>query len=116
MAWRPPWPIWLQPWRKKSPIGLRRIKRIVDDGQEQSRATALRYKLALNAQHTTLYGRAEGQDGPAQPRHHDLEPALVGAVFRQYGGVETCRLADTRGQAVIQKALHVLLMCTHFLR
>ena len=72
MAWRPPWPIWSQPWRKKSPIGLRRIKRIVDDGQEQSRATALRYKLALNAQHTTLYGRVEGQDGAAQPRHHDL--------------------------------------------
>ena len=44
----------------KSPIGLRRMKRMVDDGQEQSLEAALRYELALNAQHAASEDRIEG--------------------------------------------------------
>ena len=44
----------------KSPIGLRRMKRMVDDGQEQSLDAALRYELALNAQHAASQDRIEG--------------------------------------------------------
>ena len=33
---------------------------MLDDGQEQTREAALRYELALNAEHATLYDRVEG--------------------------------------------------------
>ncbi|MBL4906603.1 MAG: enoyl-CoA hydratase/isomerase family protein [Sneathiella sp.] len=44
----------------KSPIGLRRMKRMVDDGQDQSLTAGLRYELSLNAQHALSYDRSEG--------------------------------------------------------
>ena len=44
----------------KSPIGLRRMKRMVDDGQEQGLSAALRYELSLNAQHAASNDRLEG--------------------------------------------------------
>lgn len=52
----------------KSPIGLRRMKRMVDDGLEQSRDAALRYELALNAQHAASYDRVEGLAAFAEKR------------------------------------------------
>ncbi|OUR80556.1 enoyl-CoA hydratase [Alphaproteobacteria bacterium 46_93_T64] len=45
---------------KRSPIGLKRMKRMVDDGMEQSPEAALRYELALNAQHALSNDRTEG--------------------------------------------------------
>lgn len=52
----------------KSPIGLRRMKRMVDDGQEQSLDAALRYELALNAQHAASHDRVEGLAAFAEKR------------------------------------------------
>ena len=36
------------------------MKRMVDDGQEQSLGAALRYELSLNAQHAACNDRLEG--------------------------------------------------------
>ena len=58
----------------KSPLGLRRMKRMVDDGLEQSSAAALRYELALNAQHAASHDRAEGLAAFAEKR----EPLFEG--------------------------------------
>lgn len=44
----------------RSPVGLERMKRMVDDGLEQSREAALDYELALNALHARSDDRAEG--------------------------------------------------------
>ncbi len=57
----------------KSPIGLRRMKRMVDDGQEQSLEAALRYELALNAQHAASYDRDEGLAAFAEKRKPRFE-------------------------------------------
>ncbi len=45
---------------KKSPLGLRRMKQMIDDGQEQSLEAGLRYELSLNAQHAASFDRSEG--------------------------------------------------------
>lgn len=45
---------------KKSPLGLRRMKQMIDDGQEQSLEAGLRYELSLNALHAGSYDRSEG--------------------------------------------------------
>lgn len=45
---------------KRSPIGLKRMKRMVDDGMEQSLEAALRYELSLNAIHARSDDRIEG--------------------------------------------------------
>ncbi|MEH6474875.1 MAG: enoyl-CoA hydratase-related protein [Sneathiella sp.] len=45
---------------KRSPIGLRRMKRMVDDGMAQSVDAALRYELSLNALHALSNDRTEG--------------------------------------------------------
>ncbi len=58
---------------EKSPIGLRRMKRMIDDGQEQSLASALRYELAINAQHATSYDREEGLAAFAEKRKPRFE-------------------------------------------
>jgi enoyl-CoA hydratase/carnithine racemase len=52
----------------KSPIGLRRMKRMVDDGVEQSLDAALRYELSINAQHAQSHDRAEGLAAFAEKR------------------------------------------------
>lgn len=57
----------------KSPIGLRRMKRMIDDGQEQSLAAALRYELAINAQHAASYDREEGLAAFAEKRKPRFE-------------------------------------------
>lgn len=57
----------------KSPIGLRRMKRMVDDGLEQSLPAALRYELALNAQHAASHDRAEGLAAFAEKRKPRFE-------------------------------------------
>ena len=57
----------------KSPIGLRRMKRMVDDGQEQSLEAALRYELALNAQHAASHDRVEGLAAFAEKRKPDFK-------------------------------------------
>ncbi len=44
----------------KSPLGLRRMKRMVDDGLDQPLDTALRLELAINANHAESYDRREG--------------------------------------------------------
>jgi enoyl-CoA hydratase/carnithine racemase len=44
----------------KSPVGLRRMKRMIDDGLEQPLEQALRYELSINAQHAHSYDRTEG--------------------------------------------------------
>jgi enoyl-CoA hydratase len=44
----------------KSPLGLRRMKRMIDDGLEQPLVPALRYELSLNAQHAQSHDRSEG--------------------------------------------------------
>lgn len=44
----------------RSPLGLARMKRMVDDGLEQSLEAALSYELALNALHARSEDRAEG--------------------------------------------------------
>lgn len=44
----------------KSPTGLRRMKRMIDDGLEQPLEPALRHELALNALHAYSEDRAEG--------------------------------------------------------
>ncbi len=52
----------------RSPIGLRRMKRMVDDGLEQSLGAALRYELSLNAQHAASHDRIEGLAAFAEKR------------------------------------------------
>ncbi|MBT3533855.1 MAG: enoyl-CoA hydratase/isomerase family protein [Rhodospirillaceae bacterium] len=52
----------------RSPVGLRRMKRMIDDGQEQSLEAALRYELALNAQHAASHDRTEGLAAFAEKR------------------------------------------------
>ncbi|MDP6873581.1 MAG: enoyl-CoA hydratase/isomerase family protein [Alphaproteobacteria bacterium] len=44
----------------KSPIGLRRMKRMIDDGLDQPLQSALRYELSLNAQQALTHDRNEG--------------------------------------------------------
>lgn len=44
----------------RSPVGLERMKRMVDDGLEQPLDAALSYELALNALHARSADRAEG--------------------------------------------------------
>jgi enoyl-CoA hydratase len=44
----------------KSPIGLRRMKQLVDDGLNQPRDTAMRLELAVSALHTSSFDRNEG--------------------------------------------------------
>jgi enoyl-CoA hydratase len=53
---------------EKSPIGLRRMKRMVDDGLDQPVEQALRYELALNAQHAASHDRTEGLAAFAEKR------------------------------------------------
>lgn len=57
----------------KSPVGLRRMKRMIDDGLEQSLEAALRYELALNAQHAASHDRAEGLAAFAEKRQPRFE-------------------------------------------
>lgn len=52
----------------KSPLGLRRMKRMVDDGLEQPLDTALRYELAINAMHAESHDRTEGLAAFAEKR------------------------------------------------
>ncbi len=52
----------------RSPIGLRRMKRMVDDGMEQSLQAALRYELSINAQHAASHDRLEGLAAFAEKR------------------------------------------------
>jgi enoyl-CoA hydratase len=58
---------------EKSPIGLRRMKRMVDDGLDQPVEQALRYELALNAQHAASYDRTEGLAAFAEKRKPKFE-------------------------------------------
>ena len=44
----------------KSPLGLRRMKQLVDDGMEQSLASALHGELTMCALHAHSYDRSEG--------------------------------------------------------
>lgn len=44
----------------KSPIGLQRMKQLVDDGLDQPRATALRLELAVGALHAVSFDSNEG--------------------------------------------------------
>lgn len=44
----------------KSPLGLQRMKQLVDDGLDQSRATALRLELAVCALHAASFDSNEG--------------------------------------------------------
>ena len=44
------------------------MKRMIDDGQEQSLEAALRYELALNAQHAASHDRTEGLAAFAEKR------------------------------------------------
>ncbi len=57
----------------RSPLGLRRMKRMVDDGLEQSLDAALRYELSLNAQHAASHDRTEGLAAFAEKRKPDFE-------------------------------------------
>ena len=59
---------------QRSPIGLRRMKRMIDDGLEQSLPAALRYELSLNAQHAASHDRMEGLAAFAEKR----KPAFEG--------------------------------------
>lgn len=52
----------------KSPIGLRRMKQMVDDGLEQPLDTALRHELTINAMHAESYDRKEGLAAFAEKR------------------------------------------------
>jgi enoyl-CoA hydratase len=58
---------------EKSPIGLRRMKRMVDDGLDQPVEQALRYELALNAQHAASHDRTEGLAAFAEKRKPKFE-------------------------------------------
>lgn len=58
----------------RSPLGLRRMKRMVDDSQEQSLDAALRYELSLNALHAVSDDRTEGLAAFAEKR----KPAFTG--------------------------------------
>jgi enoyl-CoA hydratase len=44
----------------RSPIGLARMKRLIDDGMEQPKAVSVRYELAMNEIHNLSQDRAEG--------------------------------------------------------
>ncbi len=59
---------------QRSPIGLRRMKRMIDDGLEQSLPAALRYELSLNALHVDSHDRMEGLAAFAEKR----KPAFEG--------------------------------------
>ena len=59
---------------QRSPIGLRRMKRMIDDGLEQSLPAALRYELSLNALHAASHDRMEGLAAFAEKR----KPAFEG--------------------------------------
>lgn len=59
---------------QRSPIGLRRMKRMIDDGLEQSLPAALRYELSLNALHADSHDRMEGLAAFAEKR----KPAFEG--------------------------------------
>ncbi len=58
---------------EKSPLGLRRMKRMIDDGLEQPLAVALRHELALNAQHAGSFDRREGLAAFAEKRRPGFE-------------------------------------------
>ncbi len=57
----------------KSPLGLRRMKKMIDDGLEQSTETALRYELAINADHAESYDRQEGLAAFAEKRRPEFK-------------------------------------------
>ena len=57
----------------KSPIGLRRMKRMIDDGLDQPVASALRYELAVNAEHMRSFDRNEGLAAFAAKRRPKFE-------------------------------------------
>ncbi len=59
---------------QRSPIGLRRMKRMINDGLEQSLPAALRYELSLNALHADSHDRMEGLAAFAEKR----KPAFEG--------------------------------------
>ncbi len=52
----------------KSPLGLRRMKRLVDDGLEQSLEVALRNERVMVEAHNTSHDRREGLEAFAQKR------------------------------------------------
>ena len=58
---------------QRSPIGLRRMKRMIDDGLEQSLPAALRYELSLNALHAASHDRMEGLAAFAEKRNPAFE-------------------------------------------
>jgi len=57
----------------KSPVGLRRMKRMIDDGLAQPLDTALRHELEINAQHVHSYDRGEGLAAFAEKRKPRFE-------------------------------------------
>ena len=59
---------------QRSPIGLRRMKRMIDDGLEQSLPAALLYELSFNALHAASHDRMEGLAAFAEKR----KPAFEG--------------------------------------
>lgn len=65
---------WMEKLGSRSPLGLRRMKRMVNDGLEQSQPAALRYELSLNAQHARSQDRQEGLAAFAEKR----KPAFEG--------------------------------------
>jgi len=64
---------WVGKLSSKSPIGLKRMKRMVEDGQEQALDAALRYELSLNALHAASYDRIEGLAAFNEKRKPDFK-------------------------------------------
>ncbi len=64
---------WVTKLTGRSPLGLRRMKRMVNDGQGMSLEAGLRYELSLNAQHASSNDRLEGLAAFNEKRSPDFK-------------------------------------------
>ncbi len=64
---------WTEKLSGRSPLGLKRMKRMVNDGQDMSLEAGLRYELSLNAQHAASHDRMEGLAAFNEKRKPDFK-------------------------------------------